>query len=97
MRPAALLTLALAGLFVVWDGHRPPAKQFAAHIMLAVIDSWQAVSPALPLRGRCLFTPTCSVYGELAVRRYGGYRGAWLALKRIFRCSPWGAAGEDWL
>ncbi len=65
---------------------------------------------ALPLRGlvwfyrhaispligaNCRFQPTCSAYAEEALRRYGAFRGGWLALKRIGRCHPWGGAGYD--
>ena len=30
-----------------------------------------------------------------ALSRYGAARGGWLALKRIFRCHPWGGQGHD--
>ena len=29
------------------------------------------------------------------IRRYGALKGGWLALKRIFRCHPWGGQGLD--
>lgn len=43
----------------------------------------------------CRHAPTCSEYAAEAVRRHGGLRGGWLALKRILRCHPWGTSGYD--
>ncbi|MDH4253859.1 MAG: membrane protein insertion efficiency factor YidD, partial [Gammaproteobacteria bacterium] len=37
----------------------------------------------------------CSAYAEEALRRYGAFRGGWLALKRILSCHPWGGSGYD--
>ena len=42
---------------------------------------------------RCRFQPTCSHYGEGAIRKYGAWKGSWLALWRIVRCGPWTPAG----
>jgi putative membrane protein insertion efficiency factor len=52
-----------------------------------------AVSPLLG--ANCRFQPTCAAYAEEALRRYGAFRGGWLALKRISRCHPWGGSGYD--
>jgi putative membrane protein insertion efficiency factor len=49
-----------------------------------------------PLFGAsCRFTPTCSEYGILAIKKYGALKGGWLTLKRIGRCNPWGKHGHD--
>lgn len=45
--------------------------------------------------GRCRFSPTCSAYALEAIRRHGACRGSALAVKRIYRCHPWGGCGED--
>ncbi len=42
----------------------------------------------------CVFTPTCSEYAVLAIRKHGLVRGIFLAAKRIYRCRP-GNCGVD--
>ncbi len=89
----ACLVFALAAI----DAQRAPQRQCGTRLALAAINAWQRLSPVLVASGGCLYTPSCSVYGELAVRRYGGYRGSYLALRRIMRCSRWATTtGEDW-
>ncbi len=43
----------------------------------------------------CRYHPTCSAYALDALRKHGGIKGSWLALKRIGRCQPWGGSGID--
>jgi putative membrane protein insertion efficiency factor len=43
----------------------------------------------------CRFTPTCSRYCLEAIETHGAWRGAWLGLRRIARCHPWGGSGHD--
>jgi len=63
-------------------------------VLLLVIRGYQLVlGPAA--RGACRFHPTCSAYAREAVERHGALRGSWLALKRLARCHPLGAAGVD--
>jgi hypothetical protein len=45
--------------------------------------------------GQCRFTPTCSQYAIDAIEKYGAFRGSWKAVRRIFRCHPWGGHGYD--
>ncbi|MDZ7644837.1 MAG: membrane protein insertion efficiency factor YidD [Woeseiaceae bacterium] len=52
-----------------------------------------AVSPLIG--ANCRYCPTCSEYAEEAIRRYGAFRGGWLALRRMLRCHPWGGSGYD--
>lgn len=51
------------------------------------------ISPLKP--PTCRFTPTCSTYALQAIRKHGPIKGAWLSLKRILRCHPWGGSGYD--
>jgi putative membrane protein insertion efficiency factor len=49
-----------------------------------------------PILGpQCRYTPTCSNYALEAFKKYGVFRGFWLAIKRIARCHPWGGSGYD--
>jgi putative membrane protein insertion efficiency factor len=58
-----------------------------------VIRAYQIA--ASPFPSPCRFTPSCSAYTLEAVRRYGAMRGAWIGLKRICRCHPFGGSGHD--
>ena len=44
---------------------------------------------------QCRYTPTCSNYALEALKKYGVFKGTWLAVKRIARCHPWGGKGFD--
>jgi uncharacterized protein len=44
---------------------------------------------------KCRFTPTCSQYAIEAFRKYGVFKGGWMAIRRISRCHPWGGSGHD--
>ena len=49
-----------------------------------------------PLFGTaCRFQPVCSDYALEAIEKYGWIRGAFMAIRRILRCNPWGCAGHD--
>ncbi|MDD2560215.1 MAG: membrane protein insertion efficiency factor YidD [Bacteroidales bacterium] len=51
------------------------------------------ISPLFP--SSCRYTPTCSEYAMQAVQKHGPIKGAWLAIKRIVSCNPWGGHGYD--
>jgi len=49
-----------------------------------------------PLVGyHCRHLPTCSVYGDEAIGRFGLWAGGWMTLARLLRCQPWGTHGID--
>lgn len=63
-------------------------------IVIGLIRLYQAgIAPLLP--AACRYTPSCSEYAVIAVRRFGTARGCWLGLRRIFRCHPFGGRGYD--
>jgi putative membrane protein insertion efficiency factor len=65
-----------------------------ARLLIGVARGWQ-LGPSKVLPPSCRYTPTCSAYAITALSRYGAAKGSWLALKRIFRCHPWGGQGYD--
>ena len=65
-----------------------------AKVMLGLIWFYRhCISPLTP--AACRYTPTCSQYAVEAIKKYGPFRGGWLAFKRILRCNPWGGSGYD--
>jgi putative membrane protein insertion efficiency factor len=44
---------------------------------------------------RCRYEPSCSHYMVGSIREWGVIKGAWMGLKRIGRCHPWGGFGPD--
>ncbi|HBB44522.1 MAG TPA: membrane protein insertion efficiency factor YidD [Clostridiales bacterium] len=51
------------------------------------------ISPILPKS--CRYTPSCSTYGVIAIKRFGPIEGSFLLIKRLFRCNPWSKGGLD--
>lgn len=43
----------------------------------------------------CKFTPTCSEYAIIALKKYGFIKGSYLMIKRILRCNPFSKGGYD--
>jgi len=80
---------------VAFDLGRPPQSQWTTRTALFGIHAYQAtLSPLYERMGvQCRFTPTCSVYGEAVIKRYGIWRGGMMATRRIFRCGPWTPTG----
>ena len=52
-----------------------------------------ALSPLFA--GACRFQPSCSHYGEEAIRLHGAGRGLVLTARRLLRCHPFGGSGYD--
>ena len=94
-RRARWIAAALLALLLAVDFALPPEHQVSARVLLGAIDLYQAtLSPLLGAGGvRCRFQPTCSHYGEAAIRKYGTLRGVWKTVGRIARCGPWTPAG----
>lgn len=78
---------------------RPWPNPVAATLLAAIRAYQRFLSPALPVvtlgQCACRFSPTCSHYAAEAVRTHGAIRGAWLALRRLLRCTPLSAGGLD--
>ncbi len=49
-----------------------------------------------PLLGpACRFYPTCSVYAQDAIERYGVIKGGLMAVRRLLKCHPFHPGGVD--
>ena len=64
-------------------------------ICIAMIRFYQKHLSGLKRHATCKYIPTCSQYAVEAIKKYGPFKGGWLALKRILRCNPWGGSGYD--
>ncbi|MCB1155218.1 membrane protein insertion efficiency factor YidD [bacterium] len=83
-------------LLVAVDQIQPPETQWTAAILLGGIDFYQA-HLSERLNTGCPFTPTCSVYTEMAIKKYGAVKGGLMGAWRILRCNPWNTrVGEDY-
>ena len=69
-------------------------RRFLQWLLLGLIRFYQrAISPYFP--PCCRYTPTCSQYALEAVKKYGPFKGGYLALRRILRCNPVPPGGYD--
>ena len=62
-------------------------------LLLPILFYKYCISPLKP--PSCRFTPTCSEYALVALKKHGPFKGLWLAVRRLVRCRPWGGSGYD--
>ena len=60
---------------------------------LAMIVFYQRAREGRP--SPCRFTPSCATYAREAFETHGSGRGAWLTVRRLLRCRPFGPSGFD--
>lgn len=69
-------------------------KKVTESFLIGTIRGYRKfISPMFP--SSCIYTPTCSVYAETSIERYGVLRGIRLAILRILRCHPFRNGGYD--
>lgn len=69
-------------------------RKLLTYPMIWLIRFYQiALSPVFGQH--CRYTPTCSTYAIEAIEKYGAFKGAWLAAKRLVSCNPWHEGGYD--
>lgn len=67
---------------------------FLSFSAVVLIKSYKLfISPLLP--DSCRYYPTCSVYAEQAIKRFGLIKGGFLAARRVLSCNPFGGSGYD--
>jgi putative membrane protein insertion efficiency factor len=66
---------------------------FSYPLLVLIVIYRYTLSPIIG--GQCRYYPTCSHYAADAVKEYGAFRGAIMAIKRILRCHPWHEGGYD--
>jgi putative membrane protein insertion efficiency factor len=72
---------------------RAPANSRLARSLVAAVALYQRLHA-----GRvapCRFYPSCSQYAIEALETHGARRGAWLSVRRVWRCRPLGPHGVD--
>ena len=90
-------TTPAASVATIPDRRRPSVL---AGALLGLIWLYKKLlSPVLPAvlgpSCGCRFHPTCSHYAAEAVRTHGAIRGAWLAVRRLLKCTPLHPGGFD--
>ena len=64
-------------------------------IFIKGIKFYRRYLSGLKRNNHCRYIPTCSQYALEAIEKYGPFKGAYLALKRIIRCNPFSKGGID--
>lgn len=64
------------------------------YFSLALIRGYQIVISPL-LGDHCRFYPSCSHYAYQAIRKYGIFKGGYLAVLRLLKCHPFHPGGID--
>ncbi len=57
------------------------------NIILLMIFMYQRFAPKT-IRAACLFTPSCSEYMRISVKKYGVFKGVNKGFRRLRRCRP---------
>ena len=81
-----LLASGLRGLMLL--------DRMAAWPLIVIIYLYQRLLSPL-LGSHCRFWPSCSEYSFQALKKHGFLRGTCLSVKRILRCNPLCAGGND--
>jgi len=69
-------------------------KRILSKFFIFLIRFYQSAISPFTLSS-CRYTPTCSQYGIEAIKKYGPFKGTYLALRRFLSCNPWGGKGYD--
>jgi len=65
------------------------------YVAIFFLKLYKATLSKLKGGKKCIYCPSCSVYGMEAYLQYGFVKGTFLTISRLFRCAPWGKGGFD--
>ena len=89
-------TNGLNKVILIIKQHVIACKLLIVNFFILLIRIYQRIIS--PLFGpKCRFTPTCSQYAIIALRRFGLIKGGWLTVKRVLKCHPLHEGGEDFV
>ena len=63
--------------------------------LLVILIRFYQVTLSQLWSNKCRFSPSCSSYTILAIKKHGALKGVFLGVKRILRCSPLFEGGVD--
>jgi uncharacterized protein len=89
----SLASPALVVLIPVMAIRAAPGGGGAAGFLRRAVMIYQADLTALT--PACPHVPSCSQYAAEALDRHGAARGSWLTVRRLLRCRPGTAGGQD--
>lgn len=69
-------------------------KALPQRLLLALVKGYRLFFSAW-LGSSCRFAPSCSAYALQALEQHGAGVGSYLTLRRLARCHPWCAGGDD--
>ena len=65
------------------------------YLLIWPIRLYQVTLSPLLGHNKCQYSPSCSHYTLHAIEEWGPLKGAWMGIKRIGRCHPFGGHGYD--
>lgn len=69
-------------------------RRLPQRLLIGAVRGYQLLF-SVWLGGSCRYAPTCSAYSLQSLQRHGAAAGSYLTLRRIARCHPWCAGGDD--
>ena len=70
-------------------------KKILNRVLISIIEFYQKYISSFKRVPTCRFYPTCSSYALEAIKKYGPYKGSFLAIRRILKCHPFHDGGYD--
>lgn len=62
-------------------------------VLIFLIKKYQQIP--FSSHSKCKYIPTCSNYAIEAINNYGSFKGSYLTIKRLLRCTPFNKGGYD--